>query len=116
MAIPELKDLAKLPVAAKWKQLGVELGVPTHKLDEIQANHKHSSDFVQECLRDMFTWWLNNGHDVTYEWLERGLIDIGETRLAQHINKQHSNSSGEQTCIFNNTIERFCIIVSVVLV
>ena len=81
MAIPELKDLAKLPVAAKWKQLGVELGVPTHKLDEIQANHEHSSDFVQECLRDMFTLWLNNALDTTYERLACGIRDIGKTRL-----------------------------------
>ena len=52
----ELNDLVKLPVAAKWKQLGVQLGVPTHKLDEIQANHEHSPNFAPECLSDMFTW------------------------------------------------------------
>ena len=85
MATPELKDLVKLPVAAKWKQLGVQLGVPTHKLDEIQANHEHSSDFAQECLTDMFNWWLNNGRDVTKERLERGLRDIGKT------SQQHSH-------------------------
>ena len=81
----ELKDLVKLPVAAKWKQLGVQLGVPTHKLDEIQANHEHSPNFAQECLSDMFTWWLNNGRDVTKERLERSLRDIGE------ITQQHSH-------------------------
>ena len=85
MAIPELKDLVKLPVAAKWKQLGVQLGVPTHKLDEIQANNKNSPNFTQECLSDMFDWWLNNGHDVTCERLECGLRDIGKT------SQQHSH-------------------------
>ena len=43
----ELKDLVKFPVAAKWKQLGVQLGVPTHTLDEIQANHENSPNFSQ---------------------------------------------------------------------
>ena len=73
----ELKDLVKLPVAAKWKQLGLQLDVPIHTLDEIQANHENSPNFAQECLRDMFYWWLNNGCDVTQERLERGLRDIG---------------------------------------
>ena len=98
----ELKDLVKLPVAAEWKQLGVQLGVPTHTLDEIQANHENSPNFSQECLRDMFNWWLNNGHDTTCERLEHGLRDIGETRLAKEFNQQHSSSIGEQMCILNN--------------
>ena len=75
MAIPPsaLKDLVKLHVAAKWRQLGVQLGVPIQTLDEIQANYEHSPNFAQECLSDMFTWWLNNGLDITYERLEYGL-------------------------------------------
>ena len=79
----ELKDLVKFPVAAEWKQLGVQLSVPTHMLDEIQANHENSPNFAQECLRDMFYWWLNNGRDTSYARLKRGLRDIGKTRLAK---------------------------------
>ena len=93
MAVPSsaLKDLVKLPVAAKWKQLGLQLGVPIHKLDEIQANHEHSPNFVEECLRDMFNWWLNNGRDVTYERLERGLRNIKKIRLVKEFLQQHSD-------------------------
>ena len=97
MAIPELKNLVKLPVAAEWKQLGVQLGVPTHKLDEIHANHENSPNFAQECLRDMFYWWLNNGRDVTQERLERGLRDIGKTRLAKEFDQ---SSIGEQMHVY----------------
>ena len=106
MAVPSsaLKDLVKLPVAAEWKQLGVQLGVPIHTLDEIQANHEHSPNFAQECLSDMFTWWLNNGRDTTYERLECGLRDVGETRLAQQFHQQRSNSSGEQIRIIFKTM------------
>ena len=106
MAVPSsaLKDLVKLPVAAEWKQLGVQLGVPIHTLDEIQANHEHSPNFAQECLSDMFTWWLKNGRDTTYERLECGLRDVGETRLAQQFHQQRSNSSGEQIRIIFKTM------------
>ena len=104
MAIPELKDLVKLPVAAEWKQLGVQLGVPTHMLDEIQANHENSPNFAQECLRDMFNWWLNNGRDVTPEKLECGLRDIGKTQLAT---QQHSH--GEEMHAYKSTYESLCL-------
>ena len=93
MAIPlsELKDLVKLPVAADWRQLGLQLGVPLHRLRRIQANNRNCPDFAQECLTDMFTWWLNNGRDTTYERLECGLRGIGETRLATQLREQYSN-------------------------
>ena len=81
MAAPslELKDLVKLPVAAQWKDLGVQLGVPQNILDDIQADQKNSPHVSQECLRDMFNWWLNNGHDVTKEKLDCALRDIEKT-------------------------------------
>ena len=81
----EMKDLMKLPVAAQWKDLGVQLGVPKHVLDEIQADQKNSPHVSRECLRDMFDWWLNNGLDVTHERLDRALGDIGE--------EMHTNQS-----------------------
>ena len=82
MAIPcsALKDLVKLPVTAEWRRLGQELDVPLHKLNEIQANHEHSRNFVQDCLSDMFDWWLNNDDDTTYERLACGLRGIGEIK------------------------------------
>ena len=84
----ELKDLVKLPVAAEWKQLGLQLGVPIQTLDEIQANHENSPNFAWECLRDIFYWWLNDGRDTTCERLDHGLRVIGEPRL-QKFKQQH---------------------------
>ena len=85
-----LKDLVKLPVAAEWRWLGQELDVPLHKLNEIQANHKHSRNFVQECLSDMFDWWLNNDDDTTYERLACGLRGIGEIKSVTCFLQQRS--------------------------
>ena len=98
MAIPELKDLMKLPVAAKWKQLGVQLGVPTHTLDEIQANHENSPNFAQECLRDMFNWWLNNGRDVTPEKLECG------SEILERHNWLHNSTHMVRRCMHTNQL------------
>ena len=77
----ELRDLVKLPVAAKWRQLGLQLGVPHHRLLQIHANNQHSPDFAQECLTEMLDWWLNNG--PTHEKLARALIAIGKGELAK---------------------------------
>ena len=89
MAVPPsaLKDLVELPVAAEWKQLGLQLGVPLHRLRRIQANNSNCPDFAQECLTDMFDWWLNNGHDKTYERLERALNTIGKRELARQFHE-----------------------------
>ena len=98
MAIPPsaLKDLVKFPVAAEWKQLGLQLGVPLHRLRRIQANNRNCPDFAQECLTDMFYWWLNNGRNATYERLGCGLRSIGKARLANQLHKQHF--TGLQKC------------------
>ena len=89
MAVPPsaLKDLVELPVAAEWKQLGLQLGVPLHRLRRIQANNSNCPDFAQECLTDMFDWWLNNGHDKTYERLARALNTIGKRGLARQFHE-----------------------------
>ena len=93
MAIPPsaLKVLVNLPVAAEWRRLGGQLGVPEFKLDEIQANHEHSHNFVQECLSDMFVWWLNNDDDTTYERLARGIRNIKKIRVVTRFLQQHSD-------------------------
>ena len=93
MAVPpqRLKDLVKLPVAAEWKHLGLRLDVPLYKLNEIQANHEHSPNFTQDCLSDMFDWWLDNSNDTTYESLACGIRDIGETKLVTCFLQQPSH-------------------------
>jgi len=70
-------------MASEWKQLGLQLGVPNHRLLQIQLNNQHSPDFAQECLTDMFHWWLNNGHNVKHKRLASALIAIGKRELAQ---------------------------------
>ena len=93
MAIPSsaLKVLVNLPVAAEWRRLGQQLGIPEFKLDEIQVNHEHSHNFAQDCLSDMFVWWLKGDHDATYERLARGIRDIKKIRLVTQFLQHHSD-------------------------
>ena len=88
---PDLKDLMNLPVASEWRQLGLQLGVPAHKLNEIQLKHGNSPNFAQDCLRDMFDWWLNNDHNTNYERLAHGIRDIEKIRLVTRFLQQHSH-------------------------
>ena len=59
--------------------------------------------FAQDCLRDMFDWWLNNDHDTNYERLARGIRDIEKIRLVTQFLQQRSHGEvvcGEQTELF----------------
>ena len=93
MAIPPsaLKVLVNLPVAAEWRRLGGQLGVRESKLDEIQANNERSTNFVQDCLRDMFKHLLNKDDDTTYERLARGIRNIKKIGLVKEFLQQHSD-------------------------
>ena len=47
-------------LATKWKDTGIYLDVPVHQLNAIEANYHGHPNMVQNCLREMFSWWLNN--------------------------------------------------------
>ena len=52
--------LKLLPVAAKWRDIGLVLGISDPKLETIEAN---KSD-VKDRLTDMLRLWLNKAYDV----------------------------------------------------
>ena len=41
---------------AKWKFIGIELGIDIGTLEAVDANHKN----VEDCLREMINGWLKN--------------------------------------------------------
>ena len=69
-------------MAAYWRSLGVQLGVPFDRLDTIQYNNAHYPDRANQCLTAMFDWWLKNTRDSTYENLNAALENIGRRDLA----------------------------------
>lgn len=80
-------------MVAKWKSVGVHLSVPAYKLDNFQQNNRNAVDMCQECLRDMFEWWLNNGDNVTAEKLAEAVCAVGERHLVDRINKEFGKKS-----------------------
>ena len=86
----DLANLANLPVTAKWRSLGLKLGVPHHQLDTIQSNCAHYSDHTSRCLTDMFDWWLKSDCESTYESLTLALDAIGRRDLAMKVCQEKS--------------------------
>ena len=75
----------KLPVAAQWYQLGIQLGIPKDQLDQIQVNYPRE---VSMCLPQMFDWWLKNGACPTRRQLAEALQAIDRRDLAKKFSKR----------------------------
>ena len=70
-------------MTAKWRSLGIQLGMHPYQLDTIQSNCAPYPDSTDRCLTSMFEWWLENSHEPpTYEKLAKALTDIGSRALA----------------------------------
>ena len=80
-----LKELVKLPVAADWYTLGVQLGVPTDKLKEFQVNYPRQAKL---CLHYVFDWWLRNEKSPTHSQLAKALEAIDRRDLAKKVRSQ----------------------------
>ena len=86
----DLANLANLPVTARWRSLGLQLGVPHHQLDTIQSNCAHYPDHANQCLTSVFEWWLRNSHESTYESLATALDAIDRRDLALKVCQENS--------------------------
>ena len=86
----DLAKLTNLPVTAKWRSLGLKLGVPPDQLDTIQSNCAHYPDHANQCLTNMFEWWLRNSCESTYESLATALNAIGRRNLALKVCQENS--------------------------
>ena len=72
----------------RWKDVGDRLGVPASELDAIQENNRGSLRMHQNCLREMFLWWLRNGEDVTARKLSTVAHEIGEHGMEAKITSE----------------------------
>ena len=63
---PDIGDLFTvnselLPVADKWRKIGLALRLDPDLLNRIRGNHTD----VEDCLEDVLTKWLKKAYDVT---------------------------------------------------
>ena len=66
---PQIKELHKkiVPVwAAKWRELGEELGLSQHVLENISMNHAYHPQRSEECCKAVLKKWLDQ--DLTASW------------------------------------------------
>ena len=52
--------LKVLPVAARWRDIGLVLGISDSKLEIIEASKLD----IRDCLTDMLRLWLNEAYNV----------------------------------------------------
>ena len=76
-------------IASKWRSICIQLGVPDHELDSIQANNRGDPHMVRNCLSRMFNWWLKNERDVTPGKLAQAIHIVGEHELEVGIKKKN---------------------------
>lgn len=72
----------------EWDQLGLALGVKSHKLDEIKQTQRY---VIHDCRREMLRTWMNGGVNVTWHALCIALADqlVGHLALAKEIAEKH---------------------------
>ena len=77
-------------IAAKWRSIGIQLGVPNHELDNIQANNRGDPQMVQNCLSCVFSWLLKNEQDVAPGKVAQALHIVGEHEVEVEIKQKFS--------------------------
>ena len=68
--------------ACRWKDLGIELVIPTHQLDIILMNNPHN---MQECCTQMFSYWLQTDTEASWSKLLNALRNTAQNSLANKI-------------------------------
>ena len=74
----------ELSTVSNWYQLGLKLGVPDYKLDEIQRNHS-SSRWKLETLK----LWLQLRPNASWMNVVRALQRMEENTLAKRIRQKY---------------------------
>ena len=69
-------------------RLEVHLGVPPDRLDVIQQNNRNNVYMCEDCLREMFLWWLRNGDDITVKKLAKAVHEVGHHQTEAEINRK----------------------------
>ena len=77
----------ELSTVTDWYKLGMKLGVPDHKLDEIQRNHPH--DGVSRWRDEVLSLWLRLTPNASWMNVIRALQRMGEKALAEKIRHKH---------------------------
>lgn len=79
----EFNNHVRDKVATKWRDLGVQLMIPSEQLDIIKENNQD----IKSCCTKMFLYWLQVDTTATWNKLIKALEDINHNALAEDIKK-----------------------------
>ena len=74
---PQLADLMNeigAVIPAKWRAVGVQLGIDSDVLDGIQNQNAGNSESAQKSFEQVFIKWSKQGSKTPYTWTH--IIDI----------------------------------------
>ena len=78
--------------AADWFPLGVQLGIESAKLREIEKDHPGD---VQRCKTEVLDWWLRNSPEISWQKLAQALKAIGGyVHLVQRLERSGAYALG----------------------
>lgn len=86
----------ELSTVTDWYQLGMKLGVPDHKLDEIQRNHP--TDGVSRWRDEVLSLWLRLTPNASWKNVIRALQRMGEKALAESIRHRYIRGAPSRLC------------------
>lgn len=96
--VPTVKSLnSELRELLEWYQLGIQLEVEKHKLDMIYKQYHIEGVSVMKI--QMFEVWLKSDPEASWDKLVTALIEIGQDRIAQDLERIHLPSSSQQSGI-----------------
>lgn len=88
-----------------WYQLGMKLGVPDHKLDEIQRSLPHEG--VSRWRHEVLSLWLKLTCNASWRNVVRALQRMEESALAEKIQHKYIRRARSRLCC---TILSICIL------
>lgn len=77
-------------VAHKWKDIGFQIKIQPHILDQIQHDHIYRG--TKECFREMLKWWLHTSTKKAVEnWrtICNALLKLNENGLAREVAQKY---------------------------
>ena len=94
-----MNDIASI-IPAKWRSVGIQLGLSSGTLDSIQSNNAGKPHACLDSFEQVFSTWEKQGPSP-YTW--NVIIDVlrtpavGEVALADELDAHHSKSTQSNT-------------------
>ena len=88
LTLKDIQNELKEMTAAKWYQLGVQLGIPPATLSTIQFDHPRDA---QRCMTEVISWWLRNSPECSWAKLAEAVEAMGGyAALAERLRQKTS--------------------------